>query len=52
MLLAKITGLLVLMLLNYHQASSEVIRPLEVSSIPDGDFLKSNEYSGIKSMIQ
>ena len=52
MLLAMMTGLLVLMVLNYHQASSEVIRPLELSSIPDGDFLESNEYNGIKSMIQ
>ena len=52
MLLAKMTGLLVLLLFNYHQASSEMIQPLQLSSIPDSDFLKSNEYNGIKSMIQ
>ena len=52
MVLTEMIGLLTVMLLNHHLASSEVIKPLELLSIPDGDFAQSHEFNGIKSLIQ
>ena len=41
-----------LILLIMNKASSEVIKPLELKSIPDADFSPRNEISGVKTIIQ